>query len=202
LCIFGGQRFFSLAVCAAQFMIDSNNTIELIFRKQDFEDIYFKDRQGNIFFSNAVKQYFIIASVFAGLFLFSLAYSFFTNHNWGIPIFFFFIFISSLLNYLWHVSPIIKWKKNVAEYLNMQAEFKSHTLTLTNEALTITQDDKVTILKWTSFTKAILKNESITLVGSENCLFPKRSMHLNDYQYLKEFISFPLLSRHPKSFFD
>jgi c-di-AMP phosphodiesterase-like protein len=170
-------------------MIDSNNKIVLVFRKQDFEDIYFKDRQENIFFSNAVKQHFIIASVFAGLFLFSLVYSFFTNHNWGIPIVFFFIFIFSLLNYLRHAFPIIKWKKNVVKYLSMQAEVKSHALTLTNEALTITQDDKVTIIKWTSFTKAILENESITLVGSENCLFPKKSMHLKDYQYLKEFVS-------------
>ena len=170
-------------------MTESNKKIKLIFRRQDFEDIYFKNGQGDIFWGKPVMQYFVIVLVFASIVVISLAYSLFTDLLWGIPIVFLFLLIISLFQYMRQVSPIIKWKKQVVNYLDDLVKIKNQEIILTNEALTTIQDDQVTITKWISFTKATLDNESITLVGNDNYLFPKKSMSINDYKYLEEFIS-------------
>ena len=170
-------------------MTESNKIIKLIFRSQDFEDIYFKDRQGDIFWSTPVKQNFVIALVFISAALISLAYSLYTNQFWGIPIFLLFLFAIAFFIYAKQVSVILKWKKQVIKYLSDLAKIKKHEITLTNEALTIIQDNEVIITKWSTFTKVTLNNESISLSGNDNYFFPAISMSVNDYEYLKQFIS-------------
>ena len=95
----------------------------------------------------------------------------------------------SSVTYASHASPIIKWKKQVIKYLNDLAKIKNHEIALTNETLTMIQDDEETIIKWVAFTKAILNDESITLFGIDTFFFPKKSMDKSDYKYLKGFIS-------------
>ena len=176
-------------------MTESKKDIQLIFRRQDFEAIYFQDSQGNIFWSKAVKQYFIILLVFATALIISFTYSFITNLLWGLPIFFIILFAIALINYATNVSPIVKWKKQVFKYLDDLGKIKSHQISLTSEALTMIQDDEVTITKWVTFTKAILNDKSITLSGNDTYFFPKKFMDINDYEYLYEFISDKIKNR-------
>lgn len=170
-------------------MIESKTNIQLIFRRQDFEDIYFKKNKGNIFLGESVKQYFVILLVFVTVFMISLTYSLFMNELWGFPIFFLMLSAISSITYASHASPIIKWKKQVIKYLNDLAKIKNHEIALTNETLTMIQDGEETIIKWVAFTKAILNDESITLFGIDTFFSPKKSMDISDYKYLKGFIS-------------
>lgn len=169
-------------------MIDSKN-ISLTFRREDFEEIYFKNNQGDIFWGKPTKQNFIITLLCIAIFIISLSYSLYTNLLWGIPIIFFFLAIISYVSYNIHASPIIKWKKQVKNYLDALAKIKKYELLLTNEALTLIQDDETFITKWATFTKATLTDESITLNGSDTYFFPKKSMNSGDFKYLKELIS-------------
>lgn len=171
------------------FMIEAKTNIQLIFRRQDFEDIYFKKNQGNIFFGESVKQYFVILLLFVTVFIISLTYSLFRNVLWGFPIFFLMLSGISSVTYASHASPIIKWKKQVIKYLNDLAKIKKYEIALTNDTLIMIQDDEETIIKWVTFTKAILNDESITLFGTDTYFFPKKSMDPSDYKYLKGFIS-------------
>ncbi|CAN5445412.1 hypothetical protein BH11BAC3_BH11BAC3_42460 [soil metagenome] len=166
-----------------------NKTIKLTYRRHDFENIYFKDGQGNIFWSKPVKQYFIIALVFMIVALTSLVYAIFTNQLWGFTVFFFFLFAVAFFTYAKQATIIFRWKKQVIRYLNNLAKIQNHELTLTNEAIALIQDDKETIDKWSNFTKVTFDNESITLYGFDIYLFPKQSMSITDYEYLKQFIS-------------
>ena len=170
-------------------MIESKKNIQLIFRRQDFEDIYFKKNYGNIFFGETVKQYFVILLVFVSVFMISLTYSLFTNLLWGFPIFFLMLSAISIFTYASRALPIITWKKQVVKYLNDLAKIKNYEIALTNEALIMIQDDEETIIKWVTFTKAVLNDESITLFGTNTYFFPKKSMDTSDYKYLKGFIS-------------
>ena len=170
-------------------MNESDKTIRLIFRRQDFEDIYFKDGNGDIFWNRSVKQDFVFALVFICLALISLAYSLFTNQFWGFPIVFLFLFAIAFFIYAKKAAVILKWKKQVVTYLDDLAKIKKYEITLTNETLTTIQDNEVIIVKWANFTKAILNNESISLLGNDTYFFPKKSMGIHDYEYLKQFIS-------------
>ena len=169
-------------------MIDQKK-IALTFRRNDFEEIYFKNNQGDIFWGKTVKQYFIIFFLFLCVFLISVSYSLYTNLLWGIPVLFFFLGIISYLTYNAYASPVIKWKKQVIGYLDDLSKIKNHELHLTDGALTLIQDDETIITKWTSFRKATLNDTSIILTGNDTYLFPKKSMMPGDYEYLKDFIA-------------
>ena len=163
--------------------------ISLKFRREDFEEFYFKNNQGDIFWSKPVKQHFVLVLVFASIFFISLSYSLYTETFWGLPIFSLVVLIISYFTYKKHASPIITWKKQVIKYLDDLSKIKKYELFLTNEALTITQDEEVIITKWAAFTKGTFTEDSIVLAGSDNYVFPKKSMSLSDYKYIKEFIS-------------
>jgi hypothetical protein len=176
-------------------MVNAENKIELIFRRQDFEDIYFKNGKGDIFWSKNIKEYFIIFLVFASVFFVSLAYSLFMNLLWGLTLFLLLTFLLSLFTYAGHIFPTIKWKKQITKYLNSLTKIKKHEITLSAEAFIMTQDDEVTINRWLTFTKVILNDESIMLFGNDMYLFPKKSMDELSYKYLADFISDKLKNR-------
>lgn len=169
-------------------MAESETKIELKYQRKDFENIYYKNRQANIFWSTPVKEYFIIFSVFSILFLLSFTYSFFTNLLWGLSIFLMFLLTLSFFSYRTKASPILKWKKQVVKYLDRLDKISHHEITLTKSTLILTQDDEVIITKWIRFTKVIFNDESIQLSGSDEYLFPKNSMTQSQFIYLKDFI--------------
>ncbi len=169
-------------------MKDSETNIQLKFCRKDFEEIYFKNQHGNIFWSGQVKQHFVNLIAVASILSASMVYSLSTNNLWPITVFFLFVFIASLVSYLRRALPILKWKRQVIVYLNNLDKIKSHSLTLTGAALTLIQDDTVTIIRWVRFTKVIFNEGSISLSGEDECLFPMNSMEKEEYKYLQDFI--------------
>ncbi len=129
------------------FMTDPKSVIELKFNRQDFEEIYFRNGQGDTFWGQNVKGHFTMLLVFATTLICSTIYSLLTNHLWGFPIVLFFICLLSVLRYEKQISPILKWKKQVNEYLTTLSKFKSHKIILTTNSISIIQDNEETITK-------------------------------------------------------
>lgn len=119
----------------------------------------------------------------------SLLYSLFNDVLWGLPIFFTVLVIIASLNYAGRALSIIKWKRQVFTFLDRLDKIKKHELYLSNDTLTEIEDEETTIIKWSTFKKAILNDESISLFGDNFYLFPKKSMEVNEYTYLTKFIS-------------
>ncbi len=162
--------------------------IELNFNRKDFEDIYFKNKQADIFFSPQVKKSFILFLFISFLLISSVAYSLITNENAWLIIVLFLSLSLAFYNYFIRASPIYKWRKSVIEYLNKNSQINHHRLILTKNALIISQDQIETITKWTVFTKAIIDENHVSLVGTDNFLFPKSSMPAEDFEILSEIV--------------
>ena len=163
-------------------------SIELNFVRKDFEDIYFRDKQADIFFNPQIKNSFLLFLLVLLLFFSSIAYSLLTNDNAWLIIVLFISLSLAFYNYFIRATLIFKWRKSVIEYLDKNAQIKHHRLTLTQNALIVSQDQIETITKWTVFTKAIIDENHVSLVGTDNFLFPKKSMHAEDFEILSEIV--------------
>jgi c-di-AMP phosphodiesterase-like protein len=164
-------------------------SINLKFNRDDFKDIYFKDNRGNLFFGQTVKGHFIALLVFATALVLAIIFSELTDQLWGASIVLFFIFFIALFDYLWRMSSILKWKRQVNAYLERLSKYKLHKIYLTFDSISLIQDDEETIIKWSAFTKATMSDEFISLISTDVFLFPKKSMADEEYQYLRHFIS-------------
>ena len=60
---------------------------------------------------------------------------------------------------------------------------------LTESALTFKQDEEVIIIRWIKFNKATINEESIFLSGEGDYFFPKKCMSIDEYTFLRTFIS-------------
>ncbi|HEY6978323.1 MAG TPA: hypothetical protein VH396_18625 [Chitinophagaceae bacterium] len=169
-------------------MTQPKATIKLKFNRQDFEEVYFKNGQGNIFWGQDVRGHFAILLVFAGALVYSVIHSLLTNHLWAVPTIIFFIFLAFAYRYQRQISPILKWKKKVTENLNKLSKFKSHQIILTAESISLLLDEKETTTNWTAFTKAQINEDCISLISTDTLLFPKKSMTEKAYEYLTYFI--------------
>lgn len=169
-------------------MIDSTTIIELTFRREDFEEIYFVNHEGNIFLSKTVKERFIILLVFICLFIISGTYSFFTNTLFGIPILSFFLLVIAGFSYRYYALPILKWKKNIDTYLKNLSQINNHAINLTPNSISVIQDGEEVIVKWVVITSAKITEKFITIAGTEIFFFPKKSMKDTDYQFLKNMV--------------
>ena len=170
-------------------MNEPGKHIELTFRRQDFEELYFVNKQESIFLNKAIKPTFITFLVFLGIFLISLCYSILKNEFIVIPVIFSVLSLIYFFVYLKLSIPIIKWKKQVINFIDALAKIKKHTISLSEESLNMNQDSETIISRWVSFSKATINDEAIMLFGNDNYVFPKKSMNLRDYEYLKTFIS-------------
>lgn len=170
-------------------MNDPGKKIELTFRREDFEEIYFKDRQESIYLNETIKPHFISLFILLILLISSLYYYYHTNELPVVPIILSCIFLIQLIVYIIRARVILKWKNQVTSYINSLAKINKHSIFLSEESLTIIQDNETIISKWIVFTKATINDESILLFGNDNYVFPKKSMGIRDYEYLKNFIS-------------
>jgi hypothetical protein len=169
-------------------METSERTIDLNFSRKDFEDIYFRDNQANIYFSPQIKNSFIVFLAILVLFISSIAYSLLTGENaWLVP-----VLLTSLLlalyNYYRKASLIVRWRKSVLEFIDKNSQFKSHKLVLNQNFLSLIQDQTETVARWSVFTKTTIDESQISLIGTDNYLFPKKAMSADDFEFLCEMI--------------
>lgn len=169
-------------------MANSVSVLELTFRRKDFEEIYFINKQENIFLSETIKQRFIIFFVFTLAFLISMSYSIYTNNLFGISAFTFILSAMSGVQYLHIASKILKWKRSISNHLKDLSKIKHFEIHLTATSISLLQDNAEVIVKWDSISKAKITENYIMLFAVEHYLYPKKAMEKKDYEYLKSVV--------------
>jgi hypothetical protein len=162
--------------------------ITLNFNRKDFEEIYFRDNQGNLFVSKQIKNDFLFLVVAIVLFLFAILYSYINERYFWLTIISFVVLISSVVNYFAKAITIYKWKKSVNDLINYNSQFSEHKLIITTSSFTLIQDTTESISKWSAITNALIEDNYLIIYGQIEYFFPKKSMGIQDYQYLIDMI--------------
>jgi hypothetical protein len=159
--------------------------ITLNFNKTDFEELYFKNGSDRVLLSKIVKGQFILTLIAGALFISSLIYSIIVNKSWGIFTIVTLIFVLIVNQLIRKMTPVIKWKRSIRDFLNEQAKFISSKLTLSEKTLTVKQDTTITIVRWIDFKKVVIDDKSIILFGDKDFTFPKKSMTWQEFDLLR-----------------
>lgn len=166
----------------------NERTIQLTFNRKDFEEIYFRDQKGSIFFNPSIKKVFISFLITLLLFMASFRYSQTTNKLIFLTVLTFLALLVISIHYFRQAYEILKWRKDIKRYIVETSKIKEHTLIVNTHSISLIQDTVETITKWSSCTGAKFEEDFIWLFAIENHLFPRKSMSPEDYNYLKEVI--------------
>ncbi|WP_300671004.1 hypothetical protein [Soonwooa sp.] len=162
--------------------------IELNFNRKFFEEIYFKNNNGNIFFGPQTKS-FSIAFIILSVFLILIRSNFtFYSANW--PLFYFLVFIDILvfLNLAARVFNILKWKNSIRKYLDSIENHSTYKLIADENAFAIILDENITKEKWSEIKATKMQADYISLKGNYEYFIPKKSMTDSEYENLKKII--------------
>lgn len=170
-------------------MKNAEKIINLTFRRRDFEDIYFKNSQGNIFLDTGIKKSFLIFLVFIIISCVLLVYSISTDKYIFLTVISFLCLLITGFMYCRQAIYIWNWKQKINSFLNELSHIKIHKITLTAYTISLEQDDEKTIEKWSAITKITMSEDYISLKGTQDYLFPKKSMSEIEFNYLADFAS-------------
>jgi len=99
------------------------------------------------------------------------------------------LFILIWVDYLMMIYKIRKWKKSIHRKLDEQSKVKSMRLGLSNDGITIYQDELTITEEWINFTETQLTASFILLKGETDYFFPSTSMHPTDYELMIQLVS-------------
>ena len=170
-------------------MNDTEKVIELKFRREDFQDIYFRNKQGSIFKNAEIKSSYSICLIFLIIFCISLCISILKNTFIIVTIFAFLALLSASIVYFIKARHIWKWRSSVNTSISKLSEIRDSKITLTQNTICICYDALEIIEKWALFTKVTINEDYVLLLGGENHLFPRKSMAESDFKYLKDFVA-------------
>ena len=158
-------------------------TISLDFNRANFEELYFKDNQQNLFLSPLVRQELVTLVIVLSFLITSVIYSLVTDRNaWLIVVFTIFTLLLFIPYYL-KAKQVFTWRKDVIRMLDKYEKIKSHKLVLTEEALCLIQDETEEIHRWSAFNHVEISDNYLLLTGTAQFFFPKKSMQMDDYAY-------------------
>lgn len=162
--------------------------INLTFRRADFEELYFRNGNENLFFSPTAKTQTYIFIFLGLLFFFFLGYFRITNESLENMLFICMLWILSAIILGGKIYVVLKWKKSIKQFLDVTSKYKINKLILSETSISIIQDDKEHIEKWSEFKKADINDESIILYSIVNYMFPRKSMTKEEYEFFKEIV--------------
>ena len=162
--------------------------IEIQFCREDFEEIYYQNRQASLFFNPQIKSRFFTVVIAFLLCIAAMAYSLITDKMAWLIVIFLLILLIAIYNYGLQALTIFKWRRRVATYLDHNESIIRNKLVVTDETITLHQDDVEYIFRWSAFTRVTINKSFISLEGNENYLFPKKSMSLEDYEFFSEIV--------------
>lgn len=162
--------------------------MDLHFLRQDFEEIYFKDHQGDYFRSPTTKGIFIAMSI--GLALLAITSVYVLFNDCMELIVFASIPVAFLAFYYIKACRILyAWKTQISEALDREEQYNRYQIILSDGSFSLIQDDKETIERWSNFLKATISDEYIFLEGSQHIMIPRKSLKAEDYVELKKVVS-------------
>ncbi|MBW7674870.1 hypothetical protein [Chryseobacterium chendengshani] len=160
--------------------------ISLKFNKKDFEEIYFRDNQGSLFFSNKTRNLTITAIALVVVLSILYFLDLISIDNFGIYYFLIFILLICVLRLIVGMFETLKWKRGISNYLKSMDVYEIFELQLTDDFLYVKRDDDESYNSWNLFTNIQINDQYISLEGKTNFLFPRKSMNLGDYVYFKD----------------
>lgn len=162
--------------------------IRLNFNRNDFEEIYFKDNQGNYFKDPTIKPLFRNLLMYVFVFLSCVVYSKIVD-DYGI----FLIASIGLLyfaySYLERLAFIQKKKKEIISYLDKQEVYTLNKLVISENHFSIIQDKEETIEKWENFKSVKILDNYVSLMSKEHFLIPSKSMTTEEYKLFIKLVS-------------
>ncbi len=163
--------------------------IDLIFRKSDFEELFFRNGNEKLFFSPTAKNQTHV-SIIAGIIFFLSVLNFIIFHNsQELVLFFFVLWCVSLIPLGEKIYAILKWRKSIKVFLEKTAKYKVNKIILTENTFSIIQDDEEIIQKWSDFKKVEINLEFVRLYSDIHYLFPSKSMTSEEFNLFKEKVS-------------
>jgi hypothetical protein len=99
------------------------------------------------------------------------------------------VFLIFFYIYFRAFTTLRKWRREIKKYLDREEKYSKHKIILTDESLSVVQDDRETIEKWINFNSAQISNTHIHLEGKSSILIPSKSMSENRYSELRRIIS-------------
>ncbi|WP_157485923.1 hypothetical protein [Flavobacterium soli] len=162
--------------------------IDLTFRRADFEELYFRNGNENLFFSPTAKTQTHIFIFLGLLFLFFLVHFRITNESQENMLFVCILWILSAIILGGKIYTVLKWRKSIKTFLDKTSKYKINKLIVSEVSISIIQDDKEHIEKWSEFKKADINDELIILCSTVNYMFPKKSMTNQEYELIKEIV--------------
>jgi hypothetical protein len=111
--------------------------INLTFNRKDFEDIYFADRQADIFFSPTTKKHFFMLLIFLIAFIIMLVVSVYTNTFIFGSVVLLMITTVAAFNFIRRASYLIGWRSSVNRHLDNISKHQRHKVILTEAAITV-----------------------------------------------------------------
>lgn len=163
--------------------------IPLQFNRKDFEEIYFRDNNGNYFKSDVTKKSFLVFILSIVFFILISVYIYISEKDMLALIYPLLLPIIAFLVFMEKAYGIRVWKKAVKKYLDSIEPIQLHKIILTEKKFSLIQDEEETIESWSNFTTVEIKVDYIDLNGIENFFFPRKSMSEEDFLKLKEVIS-------------
>ena len=164
-------------------------SIRLTFRAEDFSPIYFKDGYHLVFKNpntrNQALLTIVVGIIWLAVGIKLLAY----GGPKGI-----FVAISVILAITAYrvkrrIDSITRWKTAIAAFLKKLDTPTERSLLLTPESFVYQDGTEETLENWADVLSAEIEDDYISIVGSAEYLFPKKSMSNEEFSQLSMFIS-------------
>lgn len=170
-------------------MAGDEKVIPLIFRKEDFEEIYNLKEYRNIILHSDIRNHLLTVVLFAAALLVSIFYSIYKNESIVLLVLLFIGLTGTSINLYFAMRPYMRWKKSVIRFIHSMKAYKRHTLILTESCMELLQDESRTLEKWSSISSFKIETAYIMLTGSSIFMFPKASMTEECFEDLAIFVT-------------
>ena len=163
--------------------------INLQFNRKNFEELYFKNKEGNFFFGPRTKRYMISTIIIAVCLIFSKSNT--TSVIDHSVLFYILIFaeVFFVISWIWEILKILKWKKSIKNYLDNIATHKNFKLIADDNTFTIALDNDITKEQWNQLKACQVKPDYISIKSNYYYLLPKKSMTAEEYEQLKKVLA-------------
>lgn len=161
--------------------------INIRFDRDVFEAMYFRNFEDSYFLGPKTKIRFIaVLSITILMPIVSIS----THATWpSIMLASWVLFIVLWIDYLMMIYKIGKWKKSIHRKLDEQSLVQSMRIGLSEEGLTLYQDELEINEDWVNFTETQISASFILLKGETDYFFPSTSMKEDDYKVMLELVS-------------
>lgn len=157
--------------------------------RKNFEEIYFSNNQGSLFFSPTTKSKTITTLIVIVVFFAVLAFkNQLSEKNVGILYFISFLFLLCAVYLSLGINKVSRWKKQVNGYLKTLENAERYELKISDENFKVNLNNEEEISEWKDFKYYEITNDFISLEGNYNYMFPKKSMTDKNYTLLKQAI--------------